>query len=75
MHFSCYQASVIINRVEQYLSNHPNITVIDPLDNVRILLNRYVILSYTSLLLYETCVMFVYKIIELMTILMSHRIY
>lgn len=35
------KASTIINRVEQYLSNHPNITVIDPLDNVRILLNRY----------------------------------
>ncbi|CAB3244309.1 unnamed protein product [Arctia plantaginis] len=35
------KASTIINQVEQYLSNHPNITVIDPLDNVRILLNRY----------------------------------
>ncbi|XP_046967770.1 inositol-tetrakisphosphate 1-kinase-like [Vanessa cardui] len=35
------KAANIINRVEQYLSNHPNITVIDPLDNVRILLNRY----------------------------------
>lgn len=35
------KATLIIRRVEQYLSNHPNITVIDPLDNVRILLNRY----------------------------------
>ncbi|KAJ0176144.1 hypothetical protein K1T71_008318 [Dendrolimus kikuchii] len=35
------KASQIIRRVEQYLSNHPNITVIDPLNNVRILLNRY----------------------------------
>ncbi|KAJ8719591.1 hypothetical protein PYW08_011766 [Mythimna loreyi] len=35
------KASVTISRVEQYLSNHPNITVIDPLDNVRVLLNRY----------------------------------
>ncbi|XP_075976693.1 inositol-tetrakisphosphate 1-kinase-like [Anticarsia gemmatalis] len=35
------KASIIISGVEQYLSNHPNITVIDPLDNVRILLNRY----------------------------------
>ncbi|XP_053608592.1 inositol-tetrakisphosphate 1-kinase-like [Plodia interpunctella] len=35
------KASAIINRVEQYLSNHPDISVIDPLDNVRILLNRY----------------------------------
>ncbi|XP_038212621.1 inositol-tetrakisphosphate 1-kinase-like isoform X1 [Zerene cesonia] len=35
------KASSIIGRVEQYLSNHPNITVIDPLNNVRILLNRY----------------------------------
>ncbi|CAH2090330.1 unnamed protein product [Euphydryas editha] len=35
------KAAKIIRRVEQYLSNHPNITVIDPLDNVRILLNRY----------------------------------
>ncbi|XP_028171338.1 inositol-tetrakisphosphate 1-kinase-like [Ostrinia furnacalis] len=35
------KASQIIGRVEQYLSNHPNIVVIDPLDKVRILLNRY----------------------------------
>ncbi|XP_013191534.1 inositol-tetrakisphosphate 1-kinase [Amyelois transitella] len=35
------KASAVISRVEQYLSNHPDITVIDPLDNVRILLNRY----------------------------------
>ncbi|KAL4711163.1 hypothetical protein ACJJTC_009534 [Scirpophaga incertulas] len=35
------KASFIISQVEQYLSNHPNIVVIDPLDNVRILLNRY----------------------------------
>ncbi|KAI5638178.1 inositol 1, 3, 4-trisphosphate 5/6-kinase domain-containing protein [Phthorimaea operculella] len=35
------KASNIISRVEQYLSNHPNIVVIDPLDNVRVLLNRY----------------------------------
>ncbi|CAH2041466.1 unnamed protein product, partial [Iphiclides podalirius] len=41
------KASGIINNVEQYLSNHPNIIVIDPLDNVRILLNRY---CYYSLL-------------------------
>ncbi|VVC94412.1 unnamed protein product [Leptidea sinapis] len=34
-------ATIIIKRIEQYLSNHPHITVIDPLDNVRILLNRY----------------------------------
>ncbi|CAH0726998.1 unnamed protein product, partial [Brenthis ino] len=35
------KAASIIARVEQYLSNHPTVTVIDPLDNVRILLNRY----------------------------------
>lgn len=35
------KASTIIGHVEQYLSNHPNIAVIDPLDNVRMLLNRY----------------------------------
>ncbi|OWR50107.1 putative inositol 1,3,4-triphosphate 5/6 kinase [Danaus plexippus plexippus] len=35
------KASIIIGRVEQYLSNHPHITVIDPLNNVRLLLNRY----------------------------------
>ncbi|XP_039757080.1 inositol-tetrakisphosphate 1-kinase-like [Pararge aegeria] len=35
------KASMNIRRVEQYLSNHPNVTIIDPLDNVRILLNRY----------------------------------
>lgn len=35
------KALEIIKSVELYLSNHPNITVIDPLDNVRILLNRY----------------------------------
>jgi hypothetical protein len=35
------QASFIIGRVEQYLSNNPNIIVIDPLDNLRILLSRY----------------------------------
>ncbi|XP_063364917.1 inositol-tetrakisphosphate 1-kinase-like [Cydia amplana] len=41
------KASLIISNVEQYLSNHPSITVIDPLDNVRILLNRY---NYYSIL-------------------------
>ncbi|XP_037969850.2 inositol-tetrakisphosphate 1-kinase [Plutella xylostella] len=41
------KARNIISHVEQYLSNHPNITVIDPLDNVRILLNRY---SYYTIL-------------------------
>ncbi|XP_073956009.1 inositol-tetrakisphosphate 1-kinase-like [Choristoneura fumiferana] len=41
------KASRIISNVEQYLSNHPNIAVIDPLDNVRILLNRY---NYYSIL-------------------------
>lgn len=35
-----FKASCIIKRVEQYLSNHPSITVIDSLDKVRILLNR-----------------------------------
>ncbi|XP_059062036.1 inositol-tetrakisphosphate 1-kinase-like [Achroia grisella] len=35
------KASTIIGQVEQYLSNHPNIAVVDPLDNVRMLLNRY----------------------------------
>ncbi|CAG9788044.1 unnamed protein product [Diatraea saccharalis] len=35
------KASFTISRVEQYLSNHSNVIVIDPLDNVRILLNRY----------------------------------
>ncbi|XP_022112419.2 inositol-tetrakisphosphate 1-kinase-like [Pieris rapae] len=35
------KASSIIGRVEQYISNHPNVTIIDPLNNVRILLNRY----------------------------------
>ncbi|XP_049874920.1 inositol-tetrakisphosphate 1-kinase-like [Pectinophora gossypiella] len=35
------KAAGIISSVEQYLSNHPNIVVVDPLDNVRILLNRY----------------------------------
>ncbi|XP_013136345.1 PREDICTED: inositol-tetrakisphosphate 1-kinase-like [Papilio polytes] len=31
----------IICNVQQYLSNHPNTTVIDPINNVRILLNRH----------------------------------
>ncbi|KAG7302130.1 hypothetical protein JYU34_013600 [Plutella xylostella] len=43
------KARNIISHVEQYLSNHPNITVIDPLDNVRILLNRYHICKRPSL--------------------------
>ncbi|CAK1543080.1 unnamed protein product [Leptosia nina] len=41
------KASSIIGRVEQYLSNNPNVTIIDPLDKVRILLNRY---TYYSIL-------------------------
>ncbi|XP_068628880.1 inositol-tetrakisphosphate 1-kinase-like [Battus philenor] len=45
------KASSIIGSVEQYLSNHPNIRVIDPLNNVRILLNRY---HYYSILQEET---------------------
>ncbi|CAG4996451.1 unnamed protein product [Parnassius apollo] len=45
------KASCIIGNVEQYLSNHPNITVIDQLENVRILLNRY---CYYSILQEET---------------------
>ncbi|KAM3962061.1 inositol-tetrakisphosphate 1-kinase [Aphomia sociella] len=35
------KAAAVIGDVEQYLSNHPNISVIDPLHNVRMLLNRY----------------------------------
>ncbi|KAG6441007.1 hypothetical protein O3G_MSEX001546 [Manduca sexta] len=35
------KASTIIGRVEQFLSNHPNVTVIDQLNNVRVLLNRH----------------------------------
>ncbi|XP_023941348.1 inositol-tetrakisphosphate 1-kinase-like [Bicyclus anynana] len=35
------KASNKIRRVEQYLSNNPNVITIDPLENVRILINRY----------------------------------
>ncbi|CAF4842750.1 unnamed protein product [Pieris macdunnoughi] len=45
------KASGIIRRVEQYISNHPNVTIIDPLNNVRILLNRY---TYYSIIQEET---------------------
>lgn len=45
------KASIIINRVEQFLSNHPEIVVIDPLESVRILLNRN---CYYSILQDET---------------------
>ncbi|XP_041981476.1 inositol-tetrakisphosphate 1-kinase-like isoform X2 [Aricia agestis] len=45
------KTSIIINRIEQYLSNHPNVLVIDPLDNVRILLNRF---NYYSILKEES---------------------
>ncbi|RVE44573.1 hypothetical protein evm_010788 [Chilo suppressalis] len=41
------KASSTVARVEQYLSNHSKVIVIDPLDNVRILLSRY---KYYSIL-------------------------
>lgn len=34
------QSQNVIDRVEQYIKNHPDMIVLDPLDNVRILLDR-----------------------------------
>lgn len=32
----------MIDQVESYIENHPEVAVIDPLDNVRKLLDRYI---------------------------------
>lgn len=35
------QARVMISHVESYIKDHPEVAIIDPLDNVRKLLDRY----------------------------------
>jgi hypothetical protein len=35
------QAHVMISHVESYIKDHPEVAIIDPLDNVRTLLDRY----------------------------------
>lgn len=36
-----FQAIQIIDRIERYIKNHPKVLIIDPLDSVRTLLDRY----------------------------------
>lgn len=36
-----FQAIQIIDRIEQYIKDHPKVIIIDPLDSVRTLLDRY----------------------------------
>lgn len=36
-----FQAKAIISRIQEYFYRHPEIIVIDPLDNIKILINRY----------------------------------
>lgn len=37
-----FQAAAMIEQVEAYIENHPEVAVIDPLHNVRKLLDRYI---------------------------------
>jgi len=39
MHF--LQAEDIVSRLQEYIAKHPDLIVIDPLDNIRNLRNRY----------------------------------
>jgi hypothetical protein len=39
--FCPLQAQAMITNVESYIKDHPEVAIIDPLDNVRKLLDRY----------------------------------
>jgi len=39
--FCSVQAHAMISHVESYIKDHPEVAIIDPLDNVRKLLDRY----------------------------------